>query len=84
MTNIVIYGRTNCKFCTDAKTLCEMNGFKYEWKDVSKPELKEELVYFVPNAKTIPQIFVNNKYIGGYDRFSEYVQQNMKEYGKLD
>ena len=84
MAKIVIFGRDNCKFCSDAKHLCEMNGFKYEYKYTTDPEVKDELLYLVPTARTVPQIFVNDKYIGGYDAFKIYVQENMKDFGNLN
>ena len=33
---------------------------------------KEDLLKVVPNAKTVPQIFIEDRYIGGYTELMEY------------
>ena len=82
-TEVVVYGRENCHYCKEAKKLNEINAIQYVWKDVNDFDTKEELLDKVPNAKSIPQIFVNGKHIGGYDEYKVYVTENMVGLGKL-
>ena len=35
---------------------------------------REELLEVAPNAKTVPQIVINHKLIGGYDDLCEYIE----------
>tara|TARA_B100000287_G_C20633704_1_gene780833 strand:+ start:104 stop:397 length:294 start_codon:yes stop_codon:yes gene_type:complete len=63
---ITIYGKPRCPFCDRAKALCEQKGLDYEYKMLDADYTAEELFEKVPNAKTFPQIFVDEKSIGGY------------------
>ena len=72
---IIIYGKPRCSFCTAAKNLCESRKFDYEYKLLDADYTSEELFKLVPNAKTFPQIFINDHSIGGYAQFYELVNQ---------
>ena len=63
---ITIYGKPRCPFCDRAKALCEQKGLEYEYKMLDADYSAEELFEKVPNAKTFPQIFVNDESIGGF------------------
>ena len=63
---ITIYGKPRCPFCDRAKALCEQKGLDYEYKMLDADYTAEELFEKVPNAKTFPQIFINDEPIGGY------------------
>jgi len=68
----VIYSKDNCKYCTYAKTFLTNKGIKYL-------EIKNKLP---SNANTYPQIYHNDKQIGGYDDLFEYVKGTFS-YDKL-
>lgn len=70
---IVIYGKPRCTYCTAAKQLCEQRQFDYEYKLLDADYTAEELFTLVPDAKTFPQIFINDRPIGGYSQFYELV-----------
>lgn len=65
---VTIFGKPNCGFCEKAKFLCEMKGIEYRYlslgTDCTIEELTEQ-VGFAP--RSVPQIFVDDKHIGGYD-----------------
>ena len=67
----VIYSQANCIGCTAAKSILKQNGHIVEEKYL--PEYKEELLTLVPNAKSVPQIFINNEYIGGLTELRKYL-----------
>jgi len=81
--NVIVFGRPGCFYCDEAKKLNNVNQIKYEWKDVSEGDTKQELLALVPNAKTVPQIFVNGKHIGGFTEYEIYVSENMQGLGNL-
>jgi glutaredoxin 3 len=71
--NAIIYSKNGCGFCTQAKRLLESKGIKYqEFNMTLQPEKRDELleaaasINIVP--RSVPQIWMNNKYIGGYDQ----------------
>lgn len=73
---IVIYTKPNCPWCVKAKELMRTLNLKYEEKKLGVDFEKEELRALVPEnlPLTVPQIFVYNKRIGGYEDFAEYCE----------
>jgi len=70
---IEIYGKPMCPFCDKAKNLCETRGFNYTYKSLGTDYTREELMEQFPNARTVPQIVISGKKIGGYDQFTQYL-----------
>ncbi|MGR8931187.1 MAG: glutaredoxin 3 [Gammaproteobacteria bacterium] len=67
MPEIVIYTGRLCPYCTMAKRLLERKGATYTEIDVdSEPGLRQELMQKT-NRRTIPQIFIGDRHIGGFD-----------------
>mgnify|MGYP005615407199 CR=1 FL=1 len=67
----IIYTKPTCIFCTQAKNLLTERGFEYTEIDITSKKKKKELLSLNPNAKTVPQIFLNNKLIGGYTELAK-------------
>ena len=64
----IIWSKNNCILCTKAKNLLEKKGINYEERNVEGPDwTPEQFFEAVPNARTFPQIYLDGKYIGGYD-----------------
>lgn len=63
----VVWSQANCLACNQAKTLLEIKGIPYELKMLGENATKQELIEAVPDARSVPQIFLNGKYIGGLD-----------------
>jgi len=76
MKSFTIYGRPGCGYCVRAVQLCEALNFDYQYIDmwaenISKQDLEQRTgkpVY------TVPQIFHDDRHIGGYDDLSLYVK----------
>lgn len=67
MPEITIYSKTNCPYCTNAKNLISSLGLNFHEIDLTnEPEKLKKLVE-TTNHRTVPQIFINSKFIGGYD-----------------
>lgn len=81
MTTIVeIYTKFACPFCVRAKLLLDGKGVKYVEYDISGDAAKrEEMVSRAPSARTVPQIFINDRSVGGSDDLAA-----MDRAGKLD
>ena len=62
----VIWSKDACPFCVQAKALLEARGIEYEERNVSKDWTREQLLEAVPDARTLPQIFLDNQHIGGF------------------
>ena len=70
---ITVYSKPACVYCDKAKALLTRLGYEYKekvvTKDISLPELFEELG---KQVRTIPQITIDGKHIGGYNELKEY------------
>jgi glutaredoxin len=73
---ITIYTKPNCPWCVKAKELMNSLGVKYTEKKLDVDYTRDELRKLVPEhlPLTVPQIFVYNKRIGGYEDFKEYTE----------
>ena len=73
---VEIYTKWGCPYCSAAKSLLDKKGVSYEEYDVTmggpkKAEMQER----VPGARTVPQVIVDSKALGGYDDISALDQQ---------
>jgi glutaredoxin len=62
-----VWSKDACPFCDQAKKLLTARGIEYEERNVSKDWTKEQLLEAVPTARTLPQIFLDEEYIGGFN-----------------
>ena len=75
-----IYTKFGCGFCFRAKSLLEKKGVEFNEYDVTMGgEKKEEMQQRAPNARTVPQIFIGDHYVGGSDELAALERE-----GKLD
>ena len=72
MKRILVYSGPMCNFCEAAKKLLDRNNLKYEVIDISAGEnLRNEMIEKSNGKRTIPQIFFEEKHIGGYVELRE-------------
>ncbi|MBC8474875.1 MAG: glutaredoxin [Bacteroidetes bacterium] len=81
MVMIEIYGTSRCDYCKKAVALAESYKLKYEYKDAKDLDIYEQLLGKIGSVPTVPQIFWNDKHIGGYESFSLEIE-NTREYGQ--
>ena len=62
----IIWSKDYCPYCVQAKTLLEMKGIEYEEKKIGDGYTKEDLLEAVPDARTVPQIFLDGELVGGF------------------
>ncbi|MBF0294735.1 MAG: glutaredoxin 3 [Magnetococcales bacterium] len=68
MAKIVIYSTTVCPYCVRAKQLLTRKGVNYEEINLDKqPERRDEMVQKAGGRRTVPQIFIDGRHIGGCD-----------------
>ena len=80
MKKVTIYSGDPCPFCAAAKALLKTKDVEIEefdiWKDATKAK---EMLQRTNGARSIPQIFVGDRYIGGNDQL-----QAANKNGELD
>lgn len=68
MSKIEVYSGDYCPYCQRAKALLKQRGYDYIEYDVQmEPAKREEMAQRAPGARTIPQIFINDRHVGGCD-----------------
>jgi glutaredoxin 3 len=75
---IDIYGTENCRFCAAAVAYCKKRGYPVRYHDAGVPVIRAEMLDRAPLAVTVPQIFIGEARIGGFDslvRSDERIQQ---------
>lgn len=78
---ITIYGHPRCGWCIRSKKLAERYNLTYVWKDTDDAENLNELRLKLPNARTVPQIWWHDNYIGGYEQFAQEIENTVGGYG---
>lgn len=69
-TKALIYSKLNCPYCVKVESILNKAGIAVEKKILGEDIDIEEFKLILPNAKTVPQIYMYNNseevYIGGY------------------
>ncbi|WP_128892676.1 glutaredoxin 3 [Erythrobacter sp. HKB08] len=77
---IDIYTKFGCGYCYRAKQLLERKGAQFNEFDITMGGPKrEEMLERAPDARTVPQIFIGDTYVGGSDELHALERE-----GKLD
>ena len=70
-----VWSKDACPFCVQAKALLDSRGIEYEERNVQKDWTKEQLLELVPTARTLPQIFIDDKLIVGFNELLKHFQK---------
>ena len=72
-----MYTGPSCNFCDAAKRLLVRNNATFSEIDItSKEGLMEEMIQKANGKRTIPQIFIDDKHIGGYQELRALEKEN--------
>ncbi len=79
-SNIVIYSKDYCPYCTRAKALLTAKGVQFTEYDVSlDSDRLREMIQKSSGGRTVPQIFIGDYHVGGSDDLAA-----LDRAGKLD
>lgn len=67
MSKVVVYSSANCSYCVRAKDLLDRKGIAYQEIRVDLDPAERDVMVQRSGRRTVPQIFINDKPIGGYD-----------------
>ena len=67
----IVWTKPNCPNCDHAKALLKNKGIEYEERNIGVDWTKEQLLEAVPTARTVPQIFMGEEYVGGYTELKQ-------------
>jgi glutaredoxin len=72
----IVWSKYNCPYCDQAKALLKSKGIEYTEKKIGDGYTKEDLLESVPTARSVPQIFLDEKLIGGFTELKQYLTNN--------
>jgi glutaredoxin len=75
----IVWSKIQCPYCDMAKRLLQSKEVTYEERMIGDGWTREQLLESVPNARSVPQIFLDGKLIGGYDQLKQHFENIEKE-----
>jgi len=63
---VEIYSKSNCSYCVMAMNFFDSKNMQYEVYSADDPKIFSEMIERNPQARTVPQIFIDDQLIGGY------------------
>lgn len=79
MADVRVYTTGSCPYCVQAKRLLDRKGVPYREIDVGADAAQRAEVIRASGRRTVPQIFINDQSIGGFEELYELEQS-----GQLD
>jgi glutaredoxin 3 len=73
---ITVWGQPNCKYCESTKQLLKAKGIDFVYRSIDTMDDKAEFFEVTNGARSVPQIFVGEKHIGGIDKLREYLHDH--------
>jgi glutaredoxin 3 len=79
MSKVQIYTTGWCPYCHAAKALFDDKGVAYDEIDAGDSAVRAEMIQRAHGRRTVPQIFIGDRHIGGYDEVAA-----LERRGQLD
>lgn len=73
----IVYGKSDCPFCSMAKEELRLRGIPFDYIDL-KEIGKTAREVTGRKVKTVPQIYLEGEYVGGYDELMEYFNKSIE------
>ncbi|MEE9355023.1 MAG: glutaredoxin domain-containing protein [Methylococcaceae bacterium] len=73
MTQIKIVTSPTCGYCHAAKDLLQQKSIVYQEVDLIKDSEQAQQLIMKSGQRTVPQIFINEKPIGGFTELSKLI-----------
>ena len=73
--HVTIYTRDNCPNCVSAKRILEAANLKYVDVDIQLGDRLANFLKEFPDARQMPQIFINDQRVGGVEGLKAALRQ---------
>jgi len=75
MMKAIVWSNVGCTYCEQAKKLLQSKNIEYEERNIAHGLWTvQQLQEAVPGARTVPQIFLDEKYVGGFKELQAQLQ----------
>ena len=72
----IVWSKYHCPFCDQAKALLKSKNIEFEERKIGDGFTKEDLLEAVPGARTVPQIFLDDKLVGGFTELKQHLTES--------
>ena len=71
----IVWSNVGCSYCEQAKKLLKSKEIEVEERNLAHGTWTvQQLQEAVPGARTVPQIFLDDEYVGGYQELEQKLQ----------
>jgi len=70
----ILWSKYHCPYCDQAHALLKSKGYQIEERKIGDGYSREELLEAVPNARSVPQVFIEEGYVGGFKELQAYLK----------
>lgn len=70
----ILWSKYYCPYCDQAHALLKSKGYQIEERKIGNGYTREELFEAIPTARSVPQIFIEDAYVGGINELREYLK----------
>lgn len=78
ITNVTVWSQTGCAACEQAKQLLAANNLPYTVQMLDSAAQKQIFFTHFPTARSVPQIVVNDTWIGGLSDLKRFIDDYTK------
>ena len=79
-SSVIIYSKAHCPYCDYAKAFFDSHQIAYKEMRIDQDAQALKAMQQITQARTVPQIVINNRLIGGYtDLMSKYESEGLQE-----
>ena len=78
MTKAIVWSKNQCPYCDQAKALLKLKGIEFEERNIENGWDREDLLAAVPTARTVPQIFLGEEYVGGFNELKKKLTESVQ------
>ena len=72
----IVWSKNQCPYCDQAKGLLKMKGIEFEERNINDGWDREDLLAAVPTARSVPQIFLGEEYVGGFTELKKKLTES--------
>ena len=74
----IVWSKMQCPYCDMAKALLKQKNIEFEERKIGSGWTIEQLLEAVPNVRSVPQIILDGKYIGGFTELKAHFDKEGK------
>lgn len=69
----IVWSKDQCPYCDQAKALLKSRNIEFEERNIQHGWTREQLLEAVPNARSVPQIFLDEELVGGFNELRKHL-----------